>query len=305
MPAVQPIFIGDVQGCAAEFFELVARAEERFGSDFELWLVGDLINRGPGNLELLQRVREWVEDGRCRYVLGNHEVSLLRVAWGLREPDRLDTFDDVLADPAADEWIEWIRRLPLAETGELGDRPFAMVHAAVAPEWDLAEVEKRARGVARRLGSHDLPDALELLAASRHDDPVADDLARFTRCRSVRRRGRWSSRDPVHPTEAWHHAWSEREHDYGIVYGHFAIQGLHVAPDIRGLDSGCVHQGFGRDTALSAWLPDLAYADPFELPDDGFWQAEARRRYYDSDGPIAEDGSEEHGPSAEDGSEEE
>ena len=85
MPAVQPIFIGDVQGCAAEFFELVARAEERFGSDFELWLVGDLINRGPGNLELLQRVREWVEDGRCRYVLGNHEVSLLRVAWGLRE----------------------------------------------------------------------------------------------------------------------------------------------------------------------------------------------------------------------------
>ncbi|NNL66292.1 MAG: hypothetical protein HKP30_08625, partial [Myxococcales bacterium] len=193
MRGVQPIFIGDVQGCAAELFELVARAEDRFGSDFELWLVGDLINRGPGNLELLQRVRDWVEAGRCRYVLGNHEISLLRVAWGLRDPDPLDTFGDVLADPAADAWLEWIRRRPLVETGELGDRPFAMVHAAVGPDWNLAEIRKRARRVTRRLGSDDPGKARALLSAGRDEDPVADDLARFTRCRSVRRRGRWSS----------------------------------------------------------------------------------------------------------------
>ncbi|NNL65810.1 MAG: hypothetical protein HKP30_06185, partial [Myxococcales bacterium] len=107
------------------------------------------------------------------------------------------------------------------------------------------------------------------------------------------------SRDPANPAEAWHHAWSEREHPYGLVYGHFAIQGLHVAPGLRGLDSGCVHNGIGRDTALTAWLPDLEYADPFELPDDGFWQAEARRRYYDAGGPIPEAGPAEAGSEAE------
>ena len=91
--------MGDVQGCQAELDELLGRAESRFGREFELWLVGDLVNRGPDNLALLRCVREWVEAGRCRYILGNHEISLLRAVWGLRQPQPLDTFDDVLDDP--------------------------------------------------------------------------------------------------------------------------------------------------------------------------------------------------------------
>jgi bis(5'-nucleosyl)-tetraphosphatase (symmetrical) len=284
---VQPIFVGDVQGCAAELDELMARAQARFGTAFELWLVGDLINRGPANLELLSRIRTLVERGRCRYVLGNHEISLIRAAWALRDPQPMDTFHDVLAAPGLEDWIEWLRRRPLAETGAVGARPFAMVHAAVAPEWSLDEIRERARAVEARLGGDDAARARELLAADPRDDPVADDLARFTRCRSVRRDARWTSREPARPAEAWHHAWAGAGHEYGLVYGHFATQGLHVAPGLRGLDSGCVHQGWGRDTCLTAWLPDTRRDDPFALPDDGFWQAEARRRYYGPDGPIA------------------
>jgi len=278
---VQPIFVGDVQGCGAELDALVRRAESRFGREFELWLVGDLVNRGPDNLALLRRVREWVEAGRCRYILGNHEISLLRAVWGLREPQPLDTFDDVLDAPDLPDWVEWLRRRPLAETGELGDRPFAMVHAAVGSDWDLAEIEERARAVEAGLGDGDAERAVGLLAAGRDDDPRADDLARFTRCRSIARNGRWSSRDPSRPEELWHHVWSAHEHDYGVVYGHFAIQGLHVAPGLRGLDTGCVHAG-----RLTAWLPDPGRDDPFGLPDPGFWQAPAQRRYYDERGPI-------------------
>ncbi len=285
---MQPVFLGDVQGCGAEMAELLARADARFGPAWELWQVGDLINRGPSNLALLREVRERVERGRCRYVLGNHEISLLRSAWGLRTPHPLDTFADVLDDPEADDWIDWLRRRPVAESGTLGARPFVMVHAAVAPGWSLEETLRRARGIEARLGADDEEVARALLAAEREDDPTADDLARLTRCRRVRSRGRWSSRDPETPNDAWHHAWSGAEPDYGVVYGHWAVQGLHVAPRLRGLDSACVHHDGRRATYLTAWIPALDRVDPFALPDPNFWQVPAQRRYYGPDGPIPE-----------------
>ena len=46
---MQRIFVGDVQGCSAEFVELVNRATDAFGDEFALWIVGDLVNRGPDN----------------------------------------------------------------------------------------------------------------------------------------------------------------------------------------------------------------------------------------------------------------
>ena len=81
--------------------------------------------------------------------------------------------------------------------------------------------------------------------------------------------------------EAWHAAWSERGHAYGVVYGHWALQGLHVAPGLRGLDTGCVHHNPERDGTLTAWLPDGHADDPFALPDENFWHVPARRQYYD------------------------
>ena len=137
---MQPIFVGDVQGCDDEFAELLGRAQAEFGSEFELWSVGDLISRGPENRGPLARVRELEERGRARVVLGNHEISLLRCWLGLREVSEFDSFQDVLDAPDVDEWMEWIRTRPLVCTGQLGRQPFAMVHASVEPSWSLAEV---------------------------------------------------------------------------------------------------------------------------------------------------------------------
>ena len=55
-----------------------------------------------------------------------------------------------------------------------------------------------------------------------------------------------------------------------------------VAPGLRGLDTGCVHHGRGREGALTAWVPSGAVRAPFDIPDANFWQIPARRPYYAS-----------------------
>jgi bis(5'-nucleosyl)-tetraphosphatase (symmetrical) len=188
---------------------------------------------------------------------------------------------DLLASPDIDDWVEWIRRRPLLETGELSGRPFAMVHAAVHPDWDLGELTRRARDAEARLGHADRSVAERFLAGDRERDPVLDALLLMTSCRSVGPDGSWSSEEPVPPAVAWHAAWSRRAHSYAVIYGHWALQGLHVAPALRGLDTGCVHHGFmGHEGFLTAWLPKPTGTDPFGLPDRDFWQVRAHRRYY-------------------------
>ncbi|MBW2267187.1 MAG: metallophosphoesterase [Deltaproteobacteria bacterium] len=280
----RPIFVGDVQGCADELAELLARATDVFGEGFELWSVGDLVNRGPDNLGVLRQMRELVDAGRGQLVLGNHEINLLRVAAGQRPLGPYDSIADVLEASDADDWIDWLRRRPLVLSGELGRGRFAMVHAAVHPGWRLPELERRAQAAAARLAASRRRDAERFLAGDRAGDPDLDVLHRLTACRSVTRGGSWSSQLPELAGGAkyqpWHVAWSAQRHDYGVVYGHWALQGLHVGPGVRGLDTGCVHHGRGHDGFLTAWLPQLGASDAFAVPDAAFWQVPARRAYY-------------------------
>jgi bis(5'-nucleosyl)-tetraphosphatase (symmetrical) len=277
---VQPIFVGDIQGCAEELKEILGRARARFGESFEAWFVGDLLNRGPESLRALEMVHALVEKGRARYVLGNHELGLLLASLGLRPLRPLDTAVEVLESPEASFWIEWLRRRPLVEDGVLGERPFAMVHAAAHPDWGLPELAARARAVEAKLADPNLKAVMRFLGAEAKTDPDRDLLDRLVHCRSVPGPGRWSREEPSRPEDAWHAAWTRRGHRYGVVYGHWAMQGLHVAPGLRGLDTGCVHHGRGRTGYLTAWIPELRRKDPFQIPDDGFWQVQARRRYY-------------------------
>jgi len=284
----QPVFVGDVQGCAEELEELIERLEDKYGDDFLLYSVGDLVNRGPGNLHVLTRMRALVEDGRAQPVLGNHEIHLVAVAVELRPLGERDTFGDVLGSAERDDWVEWLRRRPIAVSGAIGASPFALVHASVHPDWDLATLRREAARVEAELGAEDLDVTWRLLAgrpAEAEPGSVRDVLGRILTCRSVRRAEKWTSAVPNGEGVPWHEAWSKREHGYGIVYGHWALQGLHVAPGLRGLDTGCVHHGRGRDGFLTAWLPGPAPADAperaaFEVPDARFWQVPARYQYY-------------------------
>lgn len=287
---MQKIFVGDVQGCGDEFEELVERAERTFGNDFQIWSVGDLINRGPKNLLPLHLMRDLVEDGRGVFILGNHELGLIRIWLGIWQLQPRNTYPEVLDSNECEGWIDWLRRQPVARNGTIGNSRFSMVHAALHPEWTLDEIDTVARRIEARLAS---PDLDELRALLSEDDSSADaelledrdNLGRLTRCRTVDANLVWSMAPPRKSTRAWHEAWSARQHDFGVVYGHWSKQGLQVAPGLRGLDSGCVHHGRGREGFLTGWLPrdedGGAFAlDQFAVPDDRFWRIDARRPYY-------------------------
>jgi bis(5'-nucleosyl)-tetraphosphatase (symmetrical) len=273
---VQRIFVGDVQGCADELEEILARARRELGDDYELWCVGDLVNRGPKSYRALALVRERVEAGRAQLVLGNHELALLGRWLGVRPPGRSDSMEDLLERADLDEWCEWLRRQPLALAGELGAQPFLMVHASVAPSWSRAEALVAAREAEARLAA---PDRAALATALRQREA---NFGRFVSCRSALAGGGWSAEAPdqLSGAEPWHAAWARAGHGYGVVYGHWALQGLHVAPRLRGLDTGCVHHGRDRDGFLTAWLPDPRARDPFAVPDERFWRVRAHRAYY-------------------------
>ena len=58
--------IGDIQGCHAEFCELLSLIGFSPACD-RLWLVGDLVNRGPDSLAVLREVKSLGDcgDRRC------------------------------------------------------------------------------------------------------------------------------------------------------------------------------------------------------------------------------------------------
>src|SRR5436305_1880524 len=100
-PCSTPVAIGDLQGCAPSFFELL----ERLPHDAPLRLVGDLVNRGPASLETLRTIIAM--GSRVRTVLGNHDIHLLAVAAGVRKKGKSDTFDDILRAPDSEALLTW------------------------------------------------------------------------------------------------------------------------------------------------------------------------------------------------------
>src|SRR6476646_10398840 len=66
--------IGDIQGCMASLDRLLALIDFKPHVD-ELWLVGDLVNRGPRSLDVLRWARALGPVVTC--VLGNHDLHLL------------------------------------------------------------------------------------------------------------------------------------------------------------------------------------------------------------------------------------
>src|SRR5512147_1214146 len=111
----------------------------------QLWLAGDLVNRGPRSLDVLRWARELGDTVTC--VLGNHDLHLLARAAGAAAAKRLDTLDELLAAPDCDRLIDWLRMRPLIHV----DQTHAVVHAGLYPKWTIADAQAHASEIEREL----------------------------------------------------------------------------------------------------------------------------------------------------------
>lgn len=262
--------IGDVQGCLTSLQQLLAKI--RFTPDRDrLWLVGDLVNRGPDSLGVLRYVKGL--GPAAVTVLGNHDLFLLAAAAGIVAPRAMDTIQPILIAPDRDELLAWLRCQPLLYR----EGPFVMVHAGLLPQWTIEQAEGLAQEVEQVLSG---PNHHDLLRAS-FASPSAqwsDDLTGlprlaalthvFTRLRTCTVDGMMNESYNGPPDHAppgfspWFQVPARRSSETTILCGHWAALGLHLGDNVLALDSGCV---WGRElTAIR--LDDRTV---FQVPCDG------------------------------------
>ncbi len=244
--------LGDLHGQRHAVGAVLERAGFRPEVD-HLWLVGDLVNRGPDSLGVLRWARDLEARMGSRFVavLGNHDLHLLALGGGCAEPRPRDhDLEPVLAAPDRAALLDWLARRPVLHRR----KGHLLVHAGLDPRWTLTEAEVWARKVETAL--RDPGRCRELLGRRPPSDPEARDLRgaleMLTRVRTLDAAGRpCSFKGP--PGEApegcrpWFEIDSARGAETGegvqVLFGHWAALGLFEGPGARCLDSGAAWGG--------------------------------------------------------------
>lgn len=245
--------IGDVQGCLDPLMRLLDKIN--FNEQDELWFVGDLINRGPKSLETLRFIKNL--GSRARIILGNHDLHLIAVHHEIRSMYPDDTLTEILAAKDRDELIHWLCQQPLVyHDATLG---YTMVHAGIAPMWDLKEALTLANEVSDTLKNNDT--IIEYLKNMYGNEPNvwSEELQGFTRLRVITNyltrmrfcdaRGRLDLKVKDLNAPAHFYPWflvpGRKTEKDNIIFGHWAaLEGKADHPHVFALDTGIV---WGRE----------------------------------------------------------
>ena len=247
--------IGDIQGCDGALGRLLDTIGFSASRD-TVYLLGDLVNRGPDSAAVLRRCMEQGDAIRC--LLGNHDLHLLAAAHGARKPSRRDTLASVLDAPDRSALLEWLRHQPLVRSHEYSGQSLLMVHAGVVPAWSTADTLARAQEVQDVLRSPDLPAFLHAMYGNTPDH-WDDDLTGTDRLRVIVNaltRMRFCSSGGVMDFEStesasaapeglmpWFDVPGRRTAGTLMAFGHWSTLGWLNRSDLLGLDTGCVWGG--------------------------------------------------------------
>lgn len=145
--------IGDLQGCDAPLKSLLDKVGFSPSTD-TLYLLGDLVNRGPDSLGVLRRLSALGDAAQC--VLGNHDLHALAVRQGVRKTKPQDTLDALINTADGAQLFDWLRHRPLA----IQAHGWLLVHAGVLPQWTTAQTLARAAEVESVLRGPDMKSGL-------------------------------------------------------------------------------------------------------------------------------------------------
>lgn len=243
--------IGDLQGCYKEFRRLLDLIHFDRAND-RLWLVGDIVNRGPDSLAILRFVKGL--DDAIIMVLGNHDLHLLMVAEGCVKLHRDDTLQDILNAPDRDELFHWLRHQRLLHV----EGNYVMVHAGLLPSWSVAQAALLAQVVERALRSGDFHKFCAHMYGNQ-PDRWDDDLEGYPRLRVIINamtrmrvctpdgKMNFAHKGLVQDIPAGYLPWFEvpnrASREAIIVCGHWSALGLQMRNNLVALDTGCLWGG--------------------------------------------------------------
>ena len=247
--------IGDVQGCDDALQRLLDEISFSPSRD-TLYLLGDLVNRGPQSATVLRRLMGY--GNAAQAVLGNHDLHLLALAAGVRQPSRSDTLDEILQASDREAMLEWLRWQRMAMLEQIDGHTLLLVHAGVLPSWSAQQTVALAGEVETILRGPQLGDFLRQMYGNepaRWSDALtgAERLRvivnALTRMRFCDANGRMDheSKEGAASAPAGYMPWFEvpgrRTADITVAFGHWSMLGWLGRSDVLSLDTGCVWGG--------------------------------------------------------------
>lgn len=249
--------IGDLQGCYDSLQRLLEKLDFSPEND-QLWLVGDLVNRGKKSLKTLRLIKSLGDSAVT--VLGNHDVSLIAMHYGVLSPSK--TLKKVLSSPYREELVDWLRHKPFLHVDEsLG---FCLVHAGISPQWTLPEAQTHAKEIEAALQGDD-QTVTEWLRHAYGNKPRiwSEDLSgvkrhryilnAFTRMRYCNAKTNSLNFKLTKPPRikkvktAKHVPWflvkDRNQLPVTVVFGHWSSLGYYQDDNVLALDTGCVWGG--------------------------------------------------------------
>ena len=248
--------VGDIQGCDAALGRLLAKVDFSASRD-TLYVLGDMVNRGPDSLGTLRRLMELGGSAQC--VLGNHDLHLLAVAHGVRPAGKRDTLAQVLAAPDAPALLGWLRQQNMA----MSAHGILMVHAGVLPSWSAEQALSLAAEVSAVLRSPQWGEFLHTMYGNQPDHWRDDSQGKgwrgegrlrvvvnaLTRLRFCSAQGvmEFDSKEGAGAAPEGFMPWFDvpgrrTAHDT-VAFGHWSTLGWLGRGDVIGLDTGCVWGG--------------------------------------------------------------
>ena len=243
---------GDLQGCYEELRLLLDHIEFDPASD-KLCFTGDLVNRGPDSLKVLEylySIKESVVN-----VLGNHDFHLIALALTdkeLRSKD--DCLRPILSSANKINLIEWLRHQPLFHIDEESDA--LIVHAGVHPLWSLEKVRKYGEEIESVIRGN---NASAFFKSMYSDDSWSSGLVgkkrfnaivnSFTRMRYLNQLGQCDFEEKDSPENVtdglipWYIYPNRTVKNNLIVFGHWSSLGYFHGQNVVCLDGGCVWGG--------------------------------------------------------------
>lgn len=248
--------IGDVQGCFEALKALLKTIQFDPDQDF-IWFAGDLVARGENSLGALRFIKKLVERNSAATVLGNHDLTLLAAARGIKAIKDKDNIRDVIDAIDSDDLIDWLRKQPLCV---FPNAKTILTHAGIPTNWTAEQTAALAAEVEAVIAADDFDVVDAFLKEMYGKEPSlwSDELTGHARLRCIvnyltRMRltdsaGRleFSFKDSLNDPmpegfKPWFEFASQAAQTHKVVFGHWAaLQGKTISDSIQNVDGGCV-----------------------------------------------------------------